>query len=82
MRFKTEPPKSQRNHARDLIDTVIFTNHALARMVKRNIPLPAVLGTIDQGKYVGRFKNDCVVLNGLHVIMDSNVVVTAFYREK
>jgi hypothetical protein len=51
-------------------------------MAKRNIPLPAVLGTIDQGEFVTGFQCDCVALNGLHVIMDSNVVVTAFYRER
>lgn len=82
MKFKSTPPPAQRNHARELINAVIFTHHALARMDWRNISIPSVLGAIDQGEYVSGFKNDCVALNGLHVIMDSNIVVTAFYRGK
>ena len=44
----------QNEYARDLINSVEFTKHALARMAERNIPISAVLGAIDQGRYLPR----------------------------
>lgn len=82
MTFTTQATPSQRELARDLENDVQFTHHAIEQMANRNIPRPAVLAVIMNGRWVPNHENELIHFMGWCVVMDDNKVVTAFYRKQ